>query len=286
LYVEICRRVRLRSEDGRIYAVESVSSKPRIACPPDMKGNTGDPWMPVSNEGKAFSVGSGGFSYRKVSELLNPEKFRLPELARLSDHEPTQNAAFVLQAICRGQGKTEGYHERRLPSGLLLYEGFSAAAERRIEAMGELRSAFRLALFVIAQGGPEKVAADKEETKRFVEPHLERLEREIDRTFFQDIEVELSAPESDRESAYKDWLEKCVAFAETLLLQSCQSLPHPLGRRYQARARAGIAFRGRLSKSTVFELAFSTAKIEEKVNDFNKGCCTRKPSAQSVCDYN
>jgi CRISPR system Cascade subunit CasA len=286
LYVEICRRVRLRSEDGRVYAMESVTSKPRIACPSDMKGNTGDPWMAVSNEGKAFSVGNGGFSYRKVSELLNPEKFRLPELVRISDNQSAQNAALVFQAVCRGQGKTEGYHERRLPFGLLLHKDLATAAERRVEAMGELRSAFRLALFVIAQGGPEKVAADKEETRGFVEPYLECLEREIDRTFFQDLEDELSSPESDRESVYQEWLEKRVAFAETQLLQSCQSLPHPFSRRYQARARAGIAFRGRLSKSTIFKFAFSRTEIKEKLNELNKDCWSRTQIVQSVCEYN
>jgi len=286
LYVEICRRVRLRTEDGRIYAVESVSSKPRIACPPDLKGDTGDPWMPVSTEGKAFSVGRGGFSYRKVSELLNPERFRLPALAKVSDSESAHKAALVFQAVCRGQGKTEGYHERHLPLGLFRHKDVVATAEKRIEAMGELRSAFRLALFVIAQGGPDKVAADKQETKDFVEPHLERFEREIDRTFFQHLEEELSTPEADREGIYQEWLERQLAFAEALLLQSYQSLPHPFNRRYQARARAGLAFRGRLAKSPIFKFAFSRTEIKENLNEFNKECWNRTQSVQSVLDYN
>ena len=171
-------------------------------------------------------------------------------------------------------------------SGLLLHKDLATTAEKRVQAMAELRSAFRLALFIIAQGGPEKVAADKEETRDFVEPYLERLEREIDRTFFQDLEKELSTHETDRESVYQEWLERCLAFAETLLLQSYQSLPHPFRRRYQARARAGIAFRGRLSKSTIFEFAFSRTEIKEKLNEFNKDCRSRTQSVQSVCDYN
>jgi len=285
LYVEICRRVRLRSEDDRIYAVEAVSSKARIACPPDLRGDTGDPWMPVSIEGKAFSVGRGGFSYRKVSELLNPEKFRLPALAKISGHESVQDVALVFQAVCRGQGKTEGYHERRLPVGLFVHKDLATTAEKRVEAMGELRSAFRLALFVIAQGGPEKVAADKDETREFVEPYLERFEGEIDRTFFQDLEEELNAPETDREGIFQEWLEKQLTSAETLLLQSHPSLPHPFGRRYQARARAGIAFRGRLSKSPAFEFAFSRTGIKETLNECNRDYWRRTQSAQSVLEY-
>ena len=46
LYIEVCRRVRLRSDDdGRLYAVRTSSKSARIEGK-DLKGRTGDPWTP------------------------------------------------------------------------------------------------------------------------------------------------------------------------------------------------------------------------------------------------
>jgi CRISPR system Cascade subunit CasA len=271
LYVEICRRVRLRNENDRIHALETVSSKARIACPDDLKGNTGDPWTPVSVEGKAFSVSRVGFSYRRVCELLDSEKFRLPVLAQACSEDRKDGMAFVAQAVCRGQGKTEGYHERRLALGQFLgSDDFTAVARRRVEAMQELKMAFRLALFVLAQGGPDKVAADRDTTKRFVEPCLERFESGVDQTFFEDVKKELSAPEADRDSIFQSWLESQLMHAQTLLIASHQSMPHPAGRRYQARAQAGLAFRARLSKAPPFEFVFKAQENRETENELRR----------------
>jgi len=46
-YIEICRRVRLIEEANGLGAVTAGSKKARIAAA-DLKGNTGDPWLPIA----------------------------------------------------------------------------------------------------------------------------------------------------------------------------------------------------------------------------------------------
>ncbi len=262
-YIEICRRVRLRRDEERIHAVELISRKARIGGTETLKGDTNDPWMPVSVEGKAFSVTGQGFSYRKVAELIDPQKYRLPVLAKVSRDDPVDRIVLVAQAVCRGQGRTEGYHERRIPlKKLIIHEDFVAATGRRVDAITDLRLALRLSLLVLTQGGPEKVA-DRDTSKRFVEPYLEHFESIVDRTFFEAIAEELSAPKANRDAIFQKWLSKQLTQAQSLLLETHQSAPHSLSRRYQARARAEIAFRARLMKSAFFAFAFNRIEIQE-----------------------
>lgn len=72
LYVEVCRRVRLRSDgDGRLTCVRATSRAARLEGKA-LKGRTGDPWTPTSvkKDGLPLTLGSGGFSYRRVAQLL------------------------------------------------------------------------------------------------------------------------------------------------------------------------------------------------------------------------
>ncbi len=151
--------------------------------------------------------------------MLDPEKTRLPVLAQVSGNDP-EGIALVAQAVCRGQGKTEGYHDRRIPLGhALKNQDLANVAKRRVDALGELRLALRLALFVFAQGGPEKVAGDKDTTRKFVEPYLERFERGADAGFFPDLLEELNAPETEREDIHKNWLKDQLTFAQRVLAE-------------------------------------------------------------------
>jgi CRISPR system Cascade subunit CasA len=275
LYVEICRRVRLTIASGRIAGMDAGSAAPRISGASELRGNTGDPWTPVSTDGKALTVSSEGFSYRKLSELLNPEKFQLPPGAKISGNDPAGGMVLVAQSICRGQGKTEGYHERRIPipqrslaSIAASEDALAKLAEKRVNALGDLRFAFRLALFVLSQGAPDKIVADKETTKRFVEPWLQRLERELDRSFFEDLWEEAGADEAAREAIYINWLKKLRTLSRGLIAEAAQALPQPSTRRYRAQAQAYIAFRGRLGKSPPFNLLPEYQRLQP-VNDLD-----------------
>src|SRR4051794_31183583 len=67
-YVEICRRVRLTENGGRLQARAGGSKAARITPIPG--GVTGDPWAPVvvdkDGSEKVLTVDASGFGYRRM----------------------------------------------------------------------------------------------------------------------------------------------------------------------------------------------------------------------------
>ena len=65
-YIEVCRRVRLRSDEGgRVYGIRTSSKAARIEGK-DLKGRTGDPWTPFNpkRDGLPLTLSGGGFTYK------------------------------------------------------------------------------------------------------------------------------------------------------------------------------------------------------------------------------
>ena len=116
-YIEICRRIRLCSNpnDG-MHAIRATSKAARINSK-SLKGITGDPWTPINRkDNKSLTLSRAGFSYRRTSEYLSTE-WKQPVLLKptaLEDSEPGP-MMLVARGMVRGQGKTEGYHERIIP---------------------------------------------------------------------------------------------------------------------------------------------------------------------------
>lgn len=71
-YIEICRRVRLVLDAGRLHARFTGSKVPRIA--PFEGGVTGDPWAPVlidaNGSQKVLTVDARGFGYQRMVQLM------------------------------------------------------------------------------------------------------------------------------------------------------------------------------------------------------------------------
>ena len=94
----------------------------------------------------------------------------------ISGDDPEAGLSMVARAVTRGDGKTEGYHERHVPlakkaAGIFARDRNEVAslAQARVAALGELRGALNFALKLLSQGGPDSVA-DKDTTKNFVRP--------------------------------------------------------------------------------------------------------------------
>jgi CRISPR system Cascade subunit CasA len=272
LYIEVCRRVRLVPAGGGFAACAGGSKKARVAASDwELKGNTGDPWMPVEQVSlQGLSIGGGGFHYRKLVELMS-DKYKTPYLAEVHGNDPDEGLQLVATAVARGQGKTEGYHERAIPvpkrikSIVALRDGrdkVAKAAQERVTALGELRGALRRGLAVLAQGGPDKTA-DKPTTNGFIEPWLKRFEAEVDRDFFPELWAELAedAPQA-RQEAYRAWKLKRRRHAGDLLEEASGALPLPVARRYRAKVKAASAFHGRLQKADAFKETYSTSPEE------------------------
>ena len=111
LYIEICRRVRLRCDpDGRLHAKRATSRGPRIEAK-QLKGRTGDPWTPINNkEGKSLTLAADGFTYKRMTKYLTSPDFQRPVLLEPTHAEQNSQQAMQLmaRAMVRGQAKRRG----------------------------------------------------------------------------------------------------------------------------------------------------------------------------------
>lgn len=254
-YIEVCRRIRLRSRAGGPLNGVRTSSKAARIEGKELKGRTGDPWTPAdtSREGLPLTLASGGFTYKRVKEyLLDWER---PPLLWPTQSEQDSSALMrlVARGMVRGQGKTEGYHERsiavRHPFKMAMLgsgatQDWGKIAEMRIVEVGTVQRILSHAIQVfVAQGDSDKV---NPEGRKLARLWLDRLDGLVDARFFDDLQDEFEAPEDEREGVHNRWLMNVVSHARGLLHDAADSLPCPTIRRYKAEVKAEGLFEGRL----------------------------------------
>jgi len=254
LYIEVCRRVRLQQAGSGIIARVGGSKAARIAGAPG--GVTGDPWTPVRPDGdglKALTVDARGFSYRPLVDLMFPRTGALAPLQDPKDDDPQQGLMLVARALVRGQGKTEGYHERRVPLSRQMRrrgtleptDPVSQAAHDRVGLAGDMAGVLRYALFALFENGPEQVDTKNDAAGRKARPFVERFEREVDLEFFEALwrEAELDDPEA-RGAERGLWVRSLLRQAEVLLREADSAAAKASRRRLRARVGAEAALRG------------------------------------------
>ncbi|HRD86588.1 MAG TPA: type I-E CRISPR-associated protein Cse1/CasA, partial [Rubrivivax sp.] len=240
LYIEVCRRVRLVDADGALQARVTGSKAARVAAK-DRNGITGDPWAPVDvAEGKALTVSGAGFEYKLTSELLTGGRFTHGAAWRLDGWPSDAQLQFVAQATVRGQGKTEGYHERRVPISPKLRlrlagpqrVAVATMARQRIEAIAALRKLLWSALVVLFSNGESGDSNDSISDKagRFARP----FEQGEDARFFDDLALEAEADEGEQAAHRLQWLVGLAERAERVLIGSFDAGPRSGMQRYKA----------------------------------------------------
>jgi CRISPR system Cascade subunit CasA len=246
-YIEICRRVKLRQE-GSIKAQVTGSKSARIAAK-ELNGNTGDSWMPVDTAAvKALTITSRGFDYRLSSELMLGSKYRKPSAQEWLTTDDAEGVHFIAQGVARGQGKTGGYHERRIPISKSVRKAFQTRktdalaklAEERIAAISEIRKMLREALVTLFNSGAKdetakrKDASDtvKERATLFAQP----FEAECDAQFFLELTEEIEA--EDRDAVRMQWLCDLADRAERVLRSAFDAGPRSGQLRYRAQSAA------------------------------------------------
>ena len=279
LYVEVCRRIRLRAGgDGRLTGIRATSRAARIEGKV-LKGRTGDPWTPtnVRKEGLPLTLGSGGFSYRRVSEYLTGSaEWMHPALLRPTRSERNSSATMrlVARAMVRGQGKTEGYHEREIPirqpirSAMLRVDPSPEPGEIASSRIQEIRTIQRILSHAIqmfaARGDHGRIGP---EHQRLARPWLNRLDEILDARFFEDLQEEFEAEPSERQGKRNRWLmndaDGVIDHARSLLRQATSSLPCPSLYRYKAGVAAEALFEGRLRGSSGLPFLFDRANTGE-----------------------
>lgn len=257
LFIEICRRVRLVSSSDGLHARIGTTKVSRIDAG-EIKGVTGDPWTPVDRTaGKALTVPRAAFDYRRTQDLLFGGTFDRPPAQQLRDDDP-ETMIFVAAVLARGQGKTEGYHERqlRLTPRIRRVLGCSAPSElerlgdrsrRRVEeARAARRQVLNPALLALIQAGPDKLDYRDDRTERFGE----RFERRIDAIFFERLFRDVDAPD---EQADRAWQRELIAEARVVLDEAIGAVPLPSVRKYRAISAATRMF-GAMARKTYPDL--------------------------------
>lgn len=271
LYIEICRRVRLRQDDnGGLYAIKATSKAARIDAKA-LKGRAGDPWTPINlKEGKSLTMAAGGFTYKRMVNYLTSGDWEQPALleATRAERRSAEPMLLVARGIARGQGKTEGYHERIIPirNKMRAAMGQRAGsvdvgriANKRIEEIAIVQRILSHAIQVFAAGGD--IDNISSEHRKLARPWLNRLDGLIDASFFDDLQTEFEADdETERTRIHNEWLmngdDGVVDKARKILRDASDSVSCSTIRRYKARVSADGLFEGRIRSSNGLPFLF------------------------------
>ena len=273
-FIEICRRIRVTWQDGRIVGLTATSRKPRVAAK-EAKGNVGDHWTPVAHDGKALSLSRVGFRYDRLAALvLDQGAYRHPPAMKV-DPEDGGSWRLIARGVAAGQGKTEGYHERldillgpsvmaALPLGIRR-DRLEDLAKEQMKEIEDVVKALRFAIAVAASGGKDASSLSKSDREKAY-PYMRRLEYVADAHFFGALQDRFEASGEDREAVRHRFARMLIKQASTVLDEAVETVPCARIQRYRARARATSAFWGLLWRSSVLDLEelFSSPEQEEQ----------------------
>ena len=164
----------------------------------------------------------------------------------------------VARALARGEGGTEGLHERRIltPRRIVRLlangqtEALAVPSKERINQASLVRKALRYGLMMLFQSGPTEFKPTDPNSAKRADPFLGRFESEIDQDFFERLfaEVEVDSDAAKRETR-ADWLNELRRRALALLRAAEAGSPVSSIRRYRALVRAESAFNNSFYKS-------------------------------------
>lgn len=248
LYIETCRRIRLTSAHQIVSAWTDKSSCRRIDAE-HLKGRTGDIWTPIRlKDNAAFKVSGNGFSYKVISEVIFGDQWHRPPSVEITDADG-ETPNLLVWGLARGQGITEGLHERTIPLESSIVREKLQTKEgkfelgRRAQAQLDTVQKFSLkilkpALLHLLQGGPAALKIDDNRARA----SLLAFDREVELVFFQMLFMGLQSPAE--ETAQSLWIECVRVRAEKIFEQAICSLPIPSLHRYRAIARASRTLYG------------------------------------------
>ena len=209
---------------------------------------------------KALTVTSRGFDYKLASELLFGQKFRKSVTQIPRPDDASEGLVLLAQGVTRGQGKTEGYHERRIPISKKMRQALfirktdelAKMADARIAAIAEVRKMIWSALVVLFanavrdEAGKDRDAGDtvKNRANKFAQP----FESLCDNLFFEELieEIESDAPLAVREV----WLVQIADRADRTVRAAFSAGPRSGQLRYRAQSAALARLHGAMRSPT------------------------------------
>ncbi|MBF0175486.1 MAG: type I-E CRISPR-associated protein Cse1/CasA [Magnetococcales bacterium] len=268
-FIEVCRRARLASAPSGVIASISTSKTTRIQAK-DFKGVLGDPWTPIKNdkENTSLTITGKGFDYATAAKLLLGDEHYRPSPAQTQDIKTQhREIEFFARAMARGQGVSEGYHERRIPipapARVVLGRQQERAklaemANQRIQQCGTMANkVLKPALLTMIQEAPEKLNFKD----RRADPWLVHLDQRVDDTFFPALWRSLAMTPED---AQADWLNFLRQTSLEIMESAKRTLIGGGARRYKTFVAAERTFFGSLNKQfELFQKQPGQAKHEE-----------------------
>lgn len=250
--IEVARRVRLLASNSGLRAWLRATEKPRLSPKSDtLKGNVGDPWIPVKSEGQAANIGSDGWHYKLVRQILLGDGYHWApaQTPRPDDPDPLW---FYAAALARGQGKTEGFHERwvRIPRKAKRWlsdndrrRSLAEVAAERVKRAGEARKTLHRALIVLLDSASTHPDFRDTSDRRW----LARYDAEVDSLFFDRL---WDDADLDRDEQRRLWDKTLRELAEDRVWGQVQDeVPVADARRERARVRAWMVLRRGLRKA-------------------------------------
>lgn len=234
-YIEVCWRVRLVQVAATILATYTTTENRR--CAPEIKGgDVGDVWTPVARkDGKVLTPGSKGYHYRLLVDLMFGESYEPAAAQALRASDP-DSMTLCLSAFVRGQGKTEGLHERmiHLPASARraflareTREALGLRAQSRVKCAAEMRSNVLFPALKLLNGPPDS------------------LDARIDERFFDAL---FSTIQLDDSAAQAAWDDELVELALVELERSIERTALPAARFWRATTAARSMFDGCLKR--------------------------------------
>jgi len=261
-YIEVCRRGRFTKKNGKIIMNIKGTKNCRISGAKQLKGNVGDPWIPIEKNGKkALTIGKSGFRYDILSEILFSGNYKTNICAAFNDDE---NYLFC-SALSRGKGKTTGIHERTIqipePVKNMLINKSELAAQMSQDWIEDAISArirhLKPALLSLVQGAPREL--DWQDTR--AGKWMSEFDCRVDRIFFKALWKVMAEANSSRETdseitenAGRKWRDQLIEIAIDIFLEAKEALTIPSAYKYRT-------------------IAKSTHRLERSLTSFLKDGC-------------
>jgi CRISPR system Cascade subunit CasA len=245
-FLEICRRIRFREENGDLVCWRANTKGQRVDAPDSLNGDTGDPWTPIGKSGgKALTLPGEGFTYKRMQDIVLEGEYAPPPALKFQDSDEG-HMYVVARALVRGQGKTEGLHHRIIPvppqATLSLQrksrrEQLAQRARDRVEQVAEVRTSVLYPSIGTLLGGGDTGAIEFDD----VGPWLDAFDRAVDARFFESLwaSVEMSDTEALEQWQSLLWEEAQVQFEDAE-----DHAPASSTRYWRARSSARSIFHG------------------------------------------
>lgn len=197
-----------------------------------------------------MSLQGGGFDYKLICRILFSGEYIKSEIQTVQSSDG-EGLILIAQGVARGNSKTEGYHERRVPISskvrkLLMKTSEDAKlvqmATLHVDAIAGVRKLLWVALAVLFANGHSGDSSEGNKLKAtlFSAP----FERAEDARFFDDLNEEIDA--TDPTVQRLQWMFGLVARAEAILKQAFDAGPRNGVQKYRAQSAALSRFRGAL----------------------------------------